>query len=617
MARRLLYLAVLIAAVAAAAPVPAAEAKPRGKQKLHAFQSCTGLVHYARRNALRIIRQVPVFEGGRDEGGAGGGQGEAQRDAPAVGGGDEDFSRTNVQEAGVDEADDVKTDGKTIFVATDGRLSAVDARAATPRLLDSLDLPAAGFRHELLLHGARLLVISEGGDGERFPLGSTTLTEVDATDPAALRVVRTMTVDGGYLSARLTGTTARVVLSSSPRVGLAVQTMAGAERAVRRARLARWVPRRVLRERGTTTRRPLLRCGAVRRPAQFSGLDLITVLTIDMARGLPEVDADALMTDGDTVYASPTSLYVASQRWTDTIAAPGEPSSNVRTAIHRFDASVPGRTAYRASGEVHGYLLSQWALSEHEGVLRAASTTAPPWLGEEEEESQSLVTVLEDRAGRLAEIGRLGGLGRGEQIYAVRFIGDTGFVVTFRQIDPLFTIDLSTPSAPKVLGELKIPGFSAYLHPVAEDLLLGVGQDATPEGRLRGTQLSLFDISDLSAPRQLHKLTIGGGSSVAEWDHRGFLYWPPSSLAVIGVQLWGDIDDSEPGFGGAIGFRVDRTAGIVEAGRITHPSAGEDSFPDVIHRSVVIGDRLFTVSRNGVQANSLATLTPQTWVPFE
>ena len=143
--------------------------------------------------------------------------------------------------------------------------------------------------------------------------------------------------------------------------------------------------------------------------------------------------------------------------------------------------------------------------------------------------------VLRPEGNELVQIGEVDGLGTNEQIHAVRFLGTQGYVVTFRQTDPLFVIDLSDPTAPALSGELKIPGYSAYLHPVGDGLLLGVGQDATDEGRVLGTQLSLFDVHDPANPVRLSTLPIGG-SSEAEWDHHAFLYWPEDGTIVLPVS---------------------------------------------------------------------------------
>jgi hypothetical protein len=355
------------------------------------------------------------------------------------------------------------------------------------------------------------------------------------------------------------------------------------------------------RRNGRTRRRSIVKCGAVRHPRTFAGLDMVTVLTIDMSRGLPAVDADSVMTSAETVYASTGSLYVATHRWTPPPSAPNQLPPRAKTALHRFDTSDPDTTTYKASGEVPGYVLNQWALSEHKGVLRVATTTDPEWWnGAQRAASQSYVTTLAERDGALQQLGSVGGLGLGERIFGVRFIEDTGFVVTFRQTDPLYTIDLSTPSAPKVLGELKILGYSAYLHPLGDDLLLGVGQDATEEGRRTGTQLSVFDVSDLRNVQRVQQRRLGSGtSSSAEFDHHAFLYWAPRSLAVLPVTEYGS---SSP-FVGAIGFRVGRGA-IDEVGRTTHDWPG---YSDAVQRSVVVGERLFTVSGLGVKADDLGT----------
>ena len=513
-----------------------------------------------------------------------------------------------MQEQGIDEPDIVKTDGKTLFAVADGALHAVDARAAQTAVLDSLKID--GYGQELLLHGDRALVMSTiPVASPDAPVGAATspaygyygsatvLTEVDVSDPAKLAVVRTETIDGAVVSSRLTGDTARVVVTTPP-AAFAPGVPDTAER-----RLAGWVPSSTVRNHrtGSTRTRRIVRCGAVRHPRSFAGLDMLTVLTIDMSRGLPAIDADALMTGAEDVYASATGLYVATHRWTPPPASPDAVAPRGRTAIHRFDTTNPRGTTYRASGEVPGYVLNQWAMSEHDGVLRVASTQEPEWWqGEQREDSQSYVTTLADRGGALVELGRVGGLGRGERIYAVRMIGDTGYVVTFRQTDPLYTIDLSAPTAPKVVGELKILGYSAYLHPIGDDLLLGVGQDATDRGRTLGTQVSVFDVGDLANPRLLHQRRLASqSSSEAEWDHHAFLYWAPRKLTVIPLDEW---RPDETYFSGAVGLTVDRATGIAEVGRVTHDWA---SYPISIQRSVVVGDRLFTISQRGVKASDL------------
>jgi Beta propeller domain len=613
--------------------------------RLRRFSNCRALLRYARHHGLRTLGRPGVvprvgapthsaLQRGAPQPAPGTVLPQPTAAAPA-----EDVSSTNVQEQDVDEPDVVKTDGQTIFAIANGRLNAVDARSAAPRLLGSLDLAGSSYYGEVMLvHGGRALVISQPaiavpvGVGTPGPAraasivypqaASTLLTEIDVRDPTAMKVVRTEQVDGDFVDARLNGHTARVVISSYPRLFTQGGGAASVRSRVHHSTASSWVPRATIASRlsGRHSHRRVTACRAVRRPAAFSGLGMVSVLTIDMSKGLPALDSDSLMTDAQTVYASKTSLYVATQRWIEPTS--DGPLPSVRTAIHRFDISDADRTDYLASGVVDGLLLNQWSLSEYRGDLRVASTDEPIWFqGTQRGTSQSSLTVLRRDGGALVPVGRVGGLGKGQRIYAVRFIADAGFVVTFRRIDPLYTLDVSNPTAPRVRGALELQGYSAYLHPVGDDLLLGIGQDADAQGVTQGTQLSLFDVSDLAHPRRIARRALGANSSSpVEFDHHAFLFWAPSQLAVLPVSIYGT--GTEPGgpsrtgaddFTGAIGFRVNRSAGIGEAGRAKH-QVGDVVAP--ISRSVVVGDRLFTVSGLGMKASTLDTLAERGWVAF-
>jgi uncharacterized secreted protein with C-terminal beta-propeller domain len=328
------------------------------------------------------------------------------------------------------------------------------------------------------------------------------------------------------------------------------------------------------------------------------------------------------------------------------------------TELHAFDLSDPRTAPYIGSGRVAGSLLNSYALSAHEGYLRVAVTTegnvaalpgmpaegaagaagqggegapadtagtsstvegggttgsaggvspdAGPAVRPEElpGASESAVVIFEERAdGSLAEVGRVGGLGRTERIQAVRFLGDLATVVTFRQTDPLYTLDLSDPAAPALLGELKVPGYSAYLHPVGDGRLLGIGQDATDQGAALGPQASLFDLSDLAAPTQLHRLTFGQGYSEVEGDPRAFLYWPQESLAVVPLSTYAE--DGQKPFNGAVALRVQGDQ-LVEVGRLSSPGPEGTG----VRRALVVGEALYTVSDMGLAAHDLRTLAP-------
>jgi hypothetical protein len=269
-------------------------------------------------------------------------------------------------------------------------------------------------------------------------------------------------------------------------------------------------------------------------------------------------------------------------------------------------------------------------MSAWDGALRVATTTAGAFAGWSGQPAQSAVYVLEQAGDLLVTIGKVGGLGQGEQIYAVRFAGPVGYVVTFRQTDPLYTLDLSDPARPRVVGELLLSGYSAYLDPVGGTHLIGIGQDANAQGQAQGTQISLFDVSDLAAPVRLAVYHLRSGHSEAEFDPHAFLYWPASRLLVIPVQLPPAVtSEPTPGTGSvpqsataplwpvskAIVLHVgDHT--ITRLGTITPPPVPAFPADGQIRRSLITGATLWTLSDTGLTANDLATLAPLGWVPF-
>jgi hypothetical protein len=214
-------------------------------------------------------------------------------------------------------------------------------------------------------------------------------------------------------------------------------------------------------------------------------------------------------------------------------------------------------------------------------------------------------------------VGAVGNLAKGERIFSVRFVGSMGYVVTFRQIDPLFVIDIRKPSRPRVRGQLKIRGYTGYLHPLTETRLVGVGRDASKTGTLKGLQLSLFDVSNPEAPRRIDSLVEGvQGYSTVEDDHHAFLYWDPRRLIVVPAAIEDEPDDRSQ-FVGALAVRVSPTSGFGEPVRLTHQGRKNAEAYTEIERSLVLGDRLLTVSDAGVLVSDLVTLDDRAWVPFE
>jgi len=414
-------------------------------------------------------------------------------------------------------------------------------------------------------------------------------------------VTKTIEAEGYFVDGRQSGSVARLAISAYADT---------AELRRHRGSPRRWLPSLRVKDGDASSpaKRRLASCGQIDRAKRYSGSGMLTVLTVDLAGGAEVLDSDAILTGGDTVYASADRLYVATQRWAYG-SGEEERASEVSTQIHAFDTSAPGATEYMASGRVPGWMLSQWSMSERDGFLRVASTTAPPWeAGGQAGESESFVTVLAERGDELVRTGQLGGLGPDEQIYAVRFFDDVGYLVTFRQVDPLYAVDLSDPAEPRLAGELKIPGYSAYLHPVGEGLLLGVGQDADSDGMTQGAQLSLFDVSDLSSPARIDTMSLGRNAyTEVEWDHHAFFHDPATGIAITPVS---DYDGGQE-FYGAVGARI-AADGLTEIARLRHGDRGHSA----ITRSLSREGSVYTVSGRGVMRHDPATLEARGFTAF-
>jgi Beta propeller domain len=526
------------------------------------------------------------------------------------------YSTTNTQEVGVDEGDVVETDGAYVYAAGPDGVRIVDVAGVT--VVEQLELPAGD--HQLLLDGDRLVVTTQ-----TWNAGEDTIVSVfDVTDPTSPVLLRRSHLEGRLVAARAADGTVRLVLSSSfaARLPFVQPQMFGLdeERALERNRqiidesaVQDWLPR-WFDEAGDGSfgeMAPALDCSTVAAPADFSGLGVSWIASIDLDADAMPVGSAGIVSTGETVYASPTGLYVATVPWDWYMGGDTRrpmPEGQPPTSIHEFALGDGTRAEYVASGTVPGTLLNQFSMSEYEGVLRVATTALAV-----DGSTESSVHTL--RTDTMEPIASIGGLGAGEQIYAVRFLGPTAYVVTFRQVDPLYVLDLADPANPIMSGELKIPGYSAYLHPVGDGLLLGVGQDATDQGMRLGTQLSLFDVSDPSAPQRLATLPVGGWSD-AEWDHHAFLFWPEDGTIVLPVSPgWNECGPAvdclaggitSPAGGVVVARLVDRT--LEPVGTVSHEARDASGCWNPLRRSLVIGDELVTVGMDQMRFSDRATL---------
>jgi hypothetical protein len=462
---------------------------------------------------------------------------------------------TNVQEQGVDEPDLAKTDGRMVVRTVRHHLVVVDVTGAQARQVSWTPLPGPRLdSEELLLLGDTALVVGQRSTGYWGPLvdramptpwvgpdAVTHLTRVDLSDPAAPRVLEHQRLDGAPLAVQAFPDGAvRVVLRAGyPALDFVApnrhRTRREATREnrqiVRHAPIDAWLPG--VRPGDGSGRRPLVACTDVQHPARPSGFGTITVLTLPGGE-FAATTSVAVTAAGDLVYSSLDRLYVATLRsgWWEPAGARRSRPPLPRTAVHSFALTGTG-TTYLASGSVPGTVRDRWSLDEHDGRLRVATALGRSWRPRE-----NAVSVLSQDGDRLRVTGTVGGLGRGEDIESVRWFDDLAIVVTFRQTDPLYTVDLSRPGSPRRLGALKVPGFSAYLHPIGGDLLLGVGQDATARGAGLGGQLATFDLHDLRRVTRVDTRGFGPGTEAVVRDPRTFTYLPDQRLALLPVEEW-------------------------------------------------------------------------------
>lgn len=519
-------------------------------------------------------------------------------------------SDTNVQVEGVDEPDLVKTDGRHIYTISNDTVFVVQAYPTVDAQIVNEIIPVGMPKSLFLYESSRLVILSRVG------WGNESIEIFDVTDPTNITQTTTISYTGYCRSARLIGPYLYYVGYSYPLDEN--DTL--------------YLPEFIINQRSMI----ILPWDIYYDPGIYDhNFWYNTVLGLNVLKPDATLSTETILAGqrAGVVYTSLTNLYIASAHypwfgwW-----------RSRKTAIHRF-AIEDGNATYKASGDVPGYLINQFALDEFNGHLRVATTA---WLNISTEIQQvSNVYVLDMQ---MRQAGRLEGLAPGEQIYSVRFLGTTGFLVTFEMVDPLFVIDLTIPTSPQLLGELHMPGYSNYLHPLGNNQLLGLGKNVTISDSggwwwYTGMKVSLFDASDPCNPHEAAKLIIGvrGTTSPALYDHHAVLCDPEMNLLVIPVYLReytsGPPDrTSQLGdfiWAGAYVFDIDpETASITIRGQISHVTNPDiyDSYAEwyldwigvwnwypntpFVYRSLYIGDVLYTISFYSIAMHNLNDLTP-------
>ncbi|MEI7026378.1 beta-propeller domain-containing protein [Paenibacillus sp. y28] len=615
-----------------------------------------------------------------------------------------DYSRTNTQVEGVDEGDVVKTDGQFLYQLNRERLIITSAVPANQMKVASMihfgeKLPL--YPQELYVDGNRLLVIgsspaplralnpvepvpmldsaapasasaaSGAADADQPAAASQTSAEADSltVPPISKRFIspdlvryeprtkallfdisnreqpsleKEVELEGHYVSSRKIGSAFYFISNKSIPM---YQIMNGSEEFA--------VP--AYRDSASGTADQQLDYDRIRYFPGSPDTNYMVIAGIDLNKPQQAASISAYIGSGQNVYATQNHLYVTVYKYPyERLAQPMVKAGSELAVTEAENASQAAGTSviyqfklhngevhYMQKGEIPGRLINQFALDEYNGYLRAATTLERfDWSGDDH--SSNGMYVLDDK---LQLAGKVENLAPGERIYSVRFMGGRGYMVTFRNTDPLFAIDLTNPQQPAVLGQLKIPGFSDYLHPYDENHLIGFGKEtmeipvknssgAPGEPVTRavqlGMKLSLFDVSDVTKPVEQFKEIIGGPGTYSEllYNHKALLFSKENNLLAFPVTVM-DNDgrtnaDGSPAYGtfrfqGAYVYQVDLANGFRQKGTITHLS-NEDQLKtgdrwvsqnETLERIVYIGDTLYTLSPGRIKASSLNTLAEQ------
>lgn len=604
-----------------------------------------------------------------------------------------EYSTTNVQVMGVDEADFIKNDGSYIYILANNKFKIIDAWPPESAAVIS-NVEIEGLPKKLYIANDRALIYSGlgyldgfGNDdectygyncdftGDNRKLKITIFDISDRTNPVLLREIR---FGGSYLNSRRVGTAVHTVIFSpaffSPQIeywpelydqcqrgyypwvyyysennvyndvyneeGPTLEELLAAfeqlkqqNRAIiENSTIADWIPGIQDTSYGpngeVVNENMLYDCTDFYETQSSDKKSFLTIFSLDID-STEELHHMTIFGDPGAVYASPFALYISSrQQYNSGYYWFYNESAHIQEAstVHKFRLqNEPSASCeYAGSGVVKGKVLNQFSMDEYNGYLRIATTTGHvPSSG-----VHSTLSVLEESSGELRVIGQVDNIAPQEDIRSVRFDGPKGFIVTFKKTDPLFAFDLSNPAEPKIAGELKIPGYSTYLHLMDSEHLLTIGYDADDEGSFawfQGIMLQIFDVSDMTAPCLLHKEVIGtrGSTSEAATNHLAFNYFPAKDLLAIPITICeggsGGSYGTNMTFSGLIIYDVTVENGFWEHGRVSHIEPGSvNSYSlcsnwwtdsnTVVKRSIFMDDYVFSITTDQIKFDKLENM---------
>lgn len=515
-----------------------------------------------------------------------------------------EHSETNVQVKGVDEADIIKTDGSYIYTLSDNRIHIVKSAKEDFRVISTLEFndydPLEFYIKDNKLitigysYGMDLNTSEEDKKYKISPSFTNSLKVLvyDMSDKTNISLVRDVALDGYYLSSRLIDNNFYLVANKGvyPEDG----------------ELRPYYMDSINNERTFVDYENIKYF-----PESIYNNYLIT-LGLDLSNlDSSNIDVNAYLGSGNNMYVSLENMYISQDRYKYNIYNSEEAfDDTITSSIYKFKLK-DGKITYTTKGEVPGNILNQFSMDEHKGNFRIATTKGDSWRGSESK-STSNVYVLDEN---MKLLGKTEDLAPGERIYSVRFMGDKVYVVTFRQVDPFYVIDLKEPKSPKVLGYLKIPGYSSYLHPYDENHIIGIGMDTIDkDGRVinGGVKISMFDVTDYNNPIELDKLVIGGQGSYTDisYDHKCLLFSKERNILALPIyaanyekNTYKHIFETQAAF--VLSF--DENYKFNLRGNISHLD-DDDIYRDYIRRIIFIDDNLYTISDTKIKLSDFDTL---------
>lgn len=601
----------------------------------------------------------PVGTGG--SGGGSSGSGGAGGSGP---GGNPDHSDTNTQVAGVDEADILKTDGNYIYLLHGQTLQTLQSWPVSSLAIANTT-QVEGNPIEMFATEEHLVIYSQvdgsdiynaanvqprepyyGGyyEGPAWdgyynpyfaPLTKITVLGLNAGQPTG--VLKEVYFEGSYASSRRINENVHSILSGGqhgPNLNYYPsfengypQTVSEWTQAFENLRfentlaifgstLNDWLPYRFEKANGNVTVVPPS-CESYYVPSQGStAYGLVSVESFALTNLGAPLSETNIVAGVDTVYSSGDGLYLAARAYKDpymTALPPVQAVDTTETFVHKFDlATNPAEPAYVATGKVPGRVKNQFSMDERDGKLRI--TTTRELVSQTDWTTSNGLYVLSQQGTNLGTIGSVTDLALGETIYSTRFVGQRAYMVTFRQVDPLFVIDLSDQTKPTVMAELKIPGFSEYMHPMDDNHLLTIGQDATPDGQVLGLALQVFNVSNPQNPLLMHKYSFSGneyGHSEAQYNHKAFNWYGP--LHLLAFPFSGYNSQNGTMRSSLELFNVTLEEGIKKRASIDHstffnadPYGYCNGYYGVdVRRGVFIDDYVYAISYGGVTASNV------------